>query len=166
MVETTPTLVPDGFVYLRAEPETCMDRMKIRNRGEESAVDLKYLEDLHKRHEDWLYGGPFKHEPFQSVSWTCLLISCFCTITSPHLHGRVHIDAFFQRESSYLHQILISNWDKYTSFSVQGLNNRSHCRFDSMAAKVWWLIGFDYNCILKKYTCWRSTSHTLYSSEI
>lgn len=28
--------------------------MKIRNRQEESAVPLEYLEDLHERHEEWL----------------------------------------------------------------------------------------------------------------
>lgn len=31
-INQNPSLVPDGFIYLRAEPETCMDRMKVRDR--------------------------------------------------------------------------------------------------------------------------------------
>ncbi|EFN53091.1 hypothetical protein CHLNCDRAFT_10864, partial [Chlorella variabilis] len=47
-------LVPDGFVYLRANPGTCMQRMRRRNRGEEGGVSQAYLEELHANHEDWL----------------------------------------------------------------------------------------------------------------
>lgn len=55
MVTMAPTLVPDGFIYLRATPQTCMSRLMNRNRDEEAAVHISYLEDLHKRHDDWLY---------------------------------------------------------------------------------------------------------------
>ena len=55
MVKMAPTLVPDGFIYLRATPQTCMSRLKSRSRDEETTVDISYLEDLHKRHDDWLY---------------------------------------------------------------------------------------------------------------
>ncbi|ELU17389.1 hypothetical protein CAPTEDRAFT_178371 [Capitella teleta] len=44
----------DLIVYLRATPETCMDRIRQRNRKEESLVPLEYLESLHELHEDWL----------------------------------------------------------------------------------------------------------------
>lgn len=44
----------DGVVYLRADPDTCMRRLKLRDRTEEAAVPLDYLEALGKRHEDWL----------------------------------------------------------------------------------------------------------------
>lgn len=50
-----PTLVPDGFIYLRATPQTCMSRLKHRSRDEETAVDISYLQDLHNRHDEWLY---------------------------------------------------------------------------------------------------------------
>ena len=39
-----PTLVPDGFIYLRATPQTCMSRLKSRSRDEETTVDISYLE--------------------------------------------------------------------------------------------------------------------------
>lgn len=45
---------PDLIVYLRATPEQVYERMKQRNRSEESNVDLHYLQHLHKLHEKWL----------------------------------------------------------------------------------------------------------------
>lgn len=53
LVETYTTK-PDGFVYLQTKPSTCMDRMKKRNRSEESEVSFDYLDSLHKKHEKWL----------------------------------------------------------------------------------------------------------------
>ncbi|CAD7702216.1 unnamed protein product [Ostreobium quekettii] len=50
-----PGLVPDGFIYLRADPSTCLDRLRRRSRREEVGVDLSYLEGLHVKHEDWFY---------------------------------------------------------------------------------------------------------------
>lgn len=44
----------DLFVYLRASPEVCYERMKRRNRNEEAGVPLDFLEDLHELHEEWL----------------------------------------------------------------------------------------------------------------
>ena len=49
-----PSLVPDGFIYLRAEPKLCKKRMTQRARSEEGGVELGYLEQLHQMHEDWL----------------------------------------------------------------------------------------------------------------
>ena len=54
VTEVLPTLVPDGFIYLRAEPETCKQRMTLRARSEEGGVELTYLKELHDLHEDWL----------------------------------------------------------------------------------------------------------------
>jgi hypothetical protein len=54
VVKLAPTLVPDGFIYLRAQPQTCMSRMQQRNRNEETGVGIDYLQDLHDRHENWL----------------------------------------------------------------------------------------------------------------
>lgn len=48
-------VLPEGFIYLRSNPEICFERMKIRNRKEESGVSLDYLKLLHKKHEDWLF---------------------------------------------------------------------------------------------------------------
>lgn len=41
-------------MYLRTTPEVVYERMRKRARSEESCVPLKYLEELHKLHEDWL----------------------------------------------------------------------------------------------------------------
>ncbi|CAI5956423.1 unnamed protein product [Closterium sp. NIES-64] len=54
VVAALPGLVPDGFIYLRANPHTCHQRLKQRARGEEAGVSLDYLTDLHNKHEQWL----------------------------------------------------------------------------------------------------------------
>jgi deoxyadenosine/deoxycytidine kinase len=48
------TAVPDGFIYLRVDPEVCYARLTKRDRHEESNVKLDYLISLHTKHENWL----------------------------------------------------------------------------------------------------------------
>ncbi|XP_026540498.1 deoxyguanosine kinase, mitochondrial isoform X1 [Notechis scutatus] len=43
-----------GFLYLRAPPEVCFERLRCRSRPEEKEVQLSYLEQLHVQHENWL----------------------------------------------------------------------------------------------------------------
>jgi deoxyguanosine kinase len=45
---------PNGFIYLRTTPETCLKRMQKRCRSEEKGISLDYLKAIHKRHEAWL----------------------------------------------------------------------------------------------------------------
>jgi len=47
---------PSGFIYLKTTPEICFKRLTKRNRSEEAGVPLSYLQELHRRHEDWLIG--------------------------------------------------------------------------------------------------------------
>ena len=54
VVQASPSLIPDGFIYLRATPDICMNRLKRRQRTEEGGVTLDYLMGLHQKHEDWL----------------------------------------------------------------------------------------------------------------
>lgn len=48
------TPVPDGFIYLEADPEVCYKRLLKRDRHEEAGVPLSYLESLHAKHTQWL----------------------------------------------------------------------------------------------------------------
>lgn len=59
VVSCLPGLIPDGFIYLRASPDTCHKRMMMRKRAEEGSVTLDYLQGLHEKHESWLF--PFQH---------------------------------------------------------------------------------------------------------
>ncbi|CAN6180327.1 unnamed protein product [Urochloa humidicola] len=54
VLSSLPGLIPDGFIYLRATPDTCHKRMMLRSRSEEGSVTLQYLQDLHEKHECWL----------------------------------------------------------------------------------------------------------------
>lgn len=53
--------MPDGFVYLRTDPATCLKRLQKRQRSEEGGVSLDYLQNLHEKHEAWL-GNALKYK--------------------------------------------------------------------------------------------------------
>lgn len=47
----------DAIIYIKTNPNTCFQRMHHRNRDCEEHVELKYLEDLHEKHEcmiEWI----------------------------------------------------------------------------------------------------------------
>ena len=56
-----------SLVYLRATPETCLERIQARHRSEEGSIDLDYLRTLHDRHEDWLVRQNRAHASLPSV---------------------------------------------------------------------------------------------------
>ena len=43
-----------GTIYLRASPDVCIERINIRSRQSEDLILRDYLENLHKKHEEWL----------------------------------------------------------------------------------------------------------------
>ncbi|CAN8235392.1 unnamed protein product [Cochlearia groenlandica] len=95
VVSSLPGLVPDGFIYLRASPDTCHKRMMLRKRAEEGGVSLKYLQDLHEKHESWLL-------PFESGNHGIL------SVTKPTLHmdNSLHPDIkdrVFYLEGNHMH---------------------------------------------------------------
>lgn len=45
---------PNGFIYLKTDPEVCYQRVTKRKRSEENTVSLEYLEMIHNKHENWL----------------------------------------------------------------------------------------------------------------
>ena len=52
--------LPTALVYLRSDPEVCLERTRLRKRPGEEHVNLQYLQELHKRYEDELerFPGP------------------------------------------------------------------------------------------------------------
>lgn len=47
-------IVPDVYIYVRAEPKTCMERIKKRGRSGEDSISMEYLTELHIKHDEWL----------------------------------------------------------------------------------------------------------------
>ena len=42
------------YIYLKSDPKICLERIKKRNRVEESSITIDYLDKLNKYHDDWL----------------------------------------------------------------------------------------------------------------
>lgn len=95
VVSCLPGLIPDGFIYLRASPDTCMKRMQLRKRAEEGGVSLDYLRDLHEKHESWLF-------PFESGNHGVLSVNKLPLQTDSSLHPDIRGRVFFL-EGDHMH---------------------------------------------------------------
>jgi deoxyadenosine/deoxycytidine kinase len=51
----------DGLVYVKANPETCLERVQKRNRKGET-IELDYLKKCHDYHESWFGNTPIQHK--------------------------------------------------------------------------------------------------------
>ena len=47
-----------AFIYLKAEPQICKERIENRGRKGEESISLEYLEKLSKKHDEWLNNMP------------------------------------------------------------------------------------------------------------
>ncbi len=62
---------PQGFIYLRAEPQVCYDRIAKRGRESEKRHSLTYAKQLHHWHEEFLIEGKL---PFEEVKKVPVLV--------------------------------------------------------------------------------------------
>lgn len=89
---------PSAFVYLQADPEVCYARMHKRNRDEEGAVPLSYVQRLHDKHEEWLIGkqgvAPYLHDI------PVLVVSC----NEDFEHNIDHQRAIVRKLATFLEQ--------------------------------------------------------------
>lgn len=95
VVSSLPGLIPDGFIYLRASPDTCHKRMMLRKREEEGGVSLDYLRDLHEKHESWLL-------PSESGNHGLLTVDQLPLSAERSLHPAIK-DRVFILEGSNMH---------------------------------------------------------------
>lgn len=84
------TIIPKGFIYLQTSPETCFNRMKKRNRSEETAVSLEYLTLLHDKHERWLVDR--QDLPSRLKSVPVLILSCDADFVHDKEQQKHHLD--------------------------------------------------------------------------
>jgi deoxyadenosine/deoxycytidine kinase len=49
---------PDLMLYLRTPAQVCIERIKVRDRLEESGIPLEYLLQLEQLHDEWLLDDP------------------------------------------------------------------------------------------------------------
>jgi len=49
---------PDLILYLRTPADACLERIKARDRSEESGITLEYLLQLEGLHDEWLLNNP------------------------------------------------------------------------------------------------------------
>jgi len=64
---TNCNVKPELFVYLKTSPEISFERVKKRSRKEESVVQLDYLVDLDKLHNEWLSVGKDLSIPIEVI---------------------------------------------------------------------------------------------------
>ncbi|KAM0939988.1 putative deoxycytidine kinase [Dioscorea sansibarensis] len=95
VVSVLPGLIPDGFIYLRASPDTCHKRMLLRKRAEEGGVSLDYLRGLHEKHESWLFASTTGNHGVLSFSQLPLDVD---SSLHPDIRDRV-----FYLEGDHLH---------------------------------------------------------------
>ncbi|KAK6131135.1 hypothetical protein DH2020_035134 [Rehmannia glutinosa] len=95
VVSSLPGLIPDGFIYLRASPDTCHKRMMLRKRAEEGGVSLDYLQGLHEKHESWLF-------PFESGNHGVLSVSKLPKDVDWSLHPNIK-DRVFYLDGDHMH---------------------------------------------------------------
>ncbi|XP_072965023.1 uncharacterized protein [Typha angustifolia] len=95
VVSCLPGLIPDGFIYLRASPDTCHKRMMLRKRAEEGGVSLEYLRGLHEKHESWLF-------PLQHGNHGVLSVSQLPLHMDSSLHPEIR-DRVFYLEGDHMH---------------------------------------------------------------
>lgn len=52
--DTSAEFQMDAVVYLEVDPQKCMERVQLRNRGGENKISLEYLAKCHGYYEDWM----------------------------------------------------------------------------------------------------------------
>lgn len=85
---------PKGFIYLQTDPTVCYERLIKRDRSEEKAVKLEYLQLLHNKHENWLIDKRDVHANLHAVP--VLVLECNADFESDEKMQQEHIQKITQ----------------------------------------------------------------------
>lgn len=96
-----------GIIYLKTDPKTCLERIKIRNRKGEENISLKYINRCHRYHQEWI----------NSIKNGENVLILDGNITNPELH--------FQQIKLFTCQ---HDWQDIGSFDVQNNCREYQCK--------------------------------------
>ncbi|CAI5496674.1 unnamed protein product [Closterium sp. Naga37s-1] len=83
-----PGVLPDAFIYLRADPSVCLQRLQKRSRSEETSVDLPYLQCLHELYDRWFLEGSHRTDREHAAGTTPLATSGLLVLRADWSMGR------------------------------------------------------------------------------
>ncbi|MBA3751771.1 deoxynucleoside kinase [Candidatus Dependentiae bacterium] len=105
---TTSCKLPQGFIYLRVDPEIAFERIKKRQRSAELSISLEYIHQIHTCHEDFLIHK--KNMPSHLAQIPVLVIDCNPEFEKEPAEFEKHIEA--------IEKFMVSDLLQYDSVSV------------------------------------------------
>ncbi len=95
--------VPDGFIYLKVDPEVAFERTKIRNRSAESSLTLSYLKNIDKLHSDFLLEKKGIDQKLKDVP--VLVLDC----NQDFEHNKKQFEQHCQKLNSFLQETKLNS---------------------------------------------------------
>lgn len=109
------TSKPDGFIYLRTNPETCISRIAKRNRSEESTIAPEYLAAIHQKHEDWLINRT------NSCAITASIPVLELVCDKEFEHNIIQQQEHMQKIETFISKLMSQQHNKITTLATESL---------------------------------------------
>jgi len=106
---------PKGFIYLRTNPETSMQRVRKRSRPEEKNIDLPYLKLLHKKHEEWLIDQ--KETPIFLKNVPILVLDCNSEFENNLENQKIQLS----KVKNFIEKTVLNNFVQFENDQKQNL---------------------------------------------
>lgn len=80
---------PQGFIYLRTDPDVAYERIQKRNRSGEEGISRAYVHCIHERHEEFLLHSTDVEERLKAVPVLVLDGNPSCYDSPDHIHEMI-----------------------------------------------------------------------------